>query len=78
MGNAVSFASYKKIKGDIIMKNNRNPSTEVVRDSVPFAAGPRRLPRKPPAKPMPPSSPAKPAGNRPAQPSPPQKKPAGK
>ena len=48
------------------MKNNRTPSTEVGRDSVPFAAGPRRLPRKPPAKPVPPSPPAKPAGNKPA------------
>ena len=50
------------------MQNNKTVSTEVVRDSVPFAAGPRRLPRKPPAKPVSPSSPAKPARNRPAQP----------
>ena len=60
------------------MKNHRTPSTEVGRDSVPFAAGPRRLPRKPPAKPVLPSPPAKPAGNKPARPSPPPKKPAGK
>ena len=60
------------------MKNNRTPSAEVVRDSVPFAAGPRRPLRKPPAKPSAPSPPAKPAGNKPTQPSSRPKKPAGK
>ena len=61
------YKMYFKKEEDI-MKNNRNPSTEVGRDSVPFAVGPRRPLRKPPGKPQSPSSPAKPARNRPAQP----------
>ena len=59
------------------MKNDRFPSTEVVRDPLPGAVGPRRLPRKPPAKPSPPSPPVKPVPNKPAQPSQPPKR-AGK
>lgn len=60
------------------MKTNKILTAKVKRDNWTKAAGPRRPLRKPLGKPLPPPSPAKPAGNKPAQPSPPPKKPAGK
>ena len=60
------------------MKDNKTRSTRVGNNEEKGAAGPRRPIRKPPGRPPSPSSPAKPVGNKPAQPSPPPKKPAGK
>ncbi len=60
------------------MKVNKTVSAKIRINGVTKAAGPRRPLRKPPGKPGASARPAKPAGNKPAQPSTPPKKPAGK
>lgn len=60
------------------MKNRRTRYTKAGNYEEKRAAGPRRPLRKPPGKPRPSAPPAKPEGNKPAQPSPPPKKPASK